>query len=75
MKLREKTTKDMQGHADCQEDESYSDEDELYPSTWVPEIITRGPFLQMEGSSNEPQPASRILKDTSELHPFLFNFF
>lgn len=32
-----------------------SDEDELYPSTWVPEIITRGPVLQREGSVNELQ--------------------
>ena len=61
MKLRDKTTKGTQEDADCQEDESYSDEDELYPSSWVPEIITRGPFLQREGGFSEPQPASRVL--------------
>lgn len=34
-----------QGDADDQEDELYSDEDKLYPSMQVPEIITRGPFI------------------------------
>ena len=69
-KLRDKTAKDTQEEVDCQEDESYSDEDELYPSAWVPEIITKGPFLQREGGFLEPQPASRVLNpDTSSFVP------
>ncbi|CAJ1056507.1 unnamed protein product [Xyrichtys novacula] len=70
MKLRDKTTKDTQGDTDCQEDESYGDEDELYPCSWVPEIITRGPFLQREGGFSEPQPAFRVLNpDTPSFVP------
>ncbi|CAI5680231.1 unnamed protein product [Oreochromis niloticus] len=70
MRLRGKSTKGAQGDTDCQEDESYSNEDELYPNTWVPEIITKSPFLQREGGSNEPQPVSRELNpDTPSFVP------
>lgn len=51
MKLRNKKIKDTQVDADDQEDELYSDEDELYPSMQVPQIITRGPFIQNKGAS------------------------
>lgn len=69
-RLRDKIAKDTQMDADCQEDELFSDEDELYPSTWVPEIITKGPFLQREGGSYEAQPVSRGLNpDTPSFVP------
>lgn len=60
-RLRDKTARNTQEEVDCQEDESCSEEDGLYSSAWVPEIITRGPFLQKEGGSHEPQPAFRVL--------------
>lgn len=61
MRLRDKTTKGTQGDADDQEDELSSDEDDLCPSTQVPDIITRGPFIQRGEYSTEPQPVPRVL--------------
>ena len=69
MKLRKQRTKDTEGD-DCQEDELDSDEDELYLTTQVPEVITRSPFLQTGGDPNEPQPASVVLnRDISPFEP------
>ena len=48
MRLRYKKTTDTQENTDDQGDELYSDENELYPSLQVPEIITRGPFIQRQ---------------------------
>lgn len=38
-RLKDKTTKNTQEDVDCQEDESCSYEDDLYPSAWVPEGV------------------------------------
>lgn len=71
MRLRGEKTENTQGGADCQEDDIYSDdEDVLYPNLWAPEIITRGPFLQRERRFNEPQPPSGVLNpDIPEFVP------
>ncbi|XP_035770170.1 uncharacterized protein LOC118455412 [Neolamprologus brichardi] len=53
-KLRNKAEIEVQS-SDGQEDEVYSDEDEMYPAFVVPEIITRGPFIQTERQVIIPQ--------------------
>lgn len=55
MTLRRKPAEGAQGDANDQEDELESDEDDLYPRSQVPEIITRGPFIYRAGDSIEPQ--------------------
>lgn len=74
MRLREKKTKDTPVDAEDQEDEMYSDEDELYPSTPMPEIITRGPFIQRERDFFGPQTLSSVLTSLMLWHKALQTF-
>lgn len=57
MTLRNREISDTSVDPDGQDSETYSDEDALYPSTLVPEIITRGPFMQTEGQTTEHPPS------------------
>ncbi|CAI5677315.1 unnamed protein product [Oreochromis niloticus] len=60
-KLRNKAEREVQSsdNPDSQEDEVYSDEDEVYPAFVVPEIITRGPFIQTGRQVITPQLSTR----------------
>lgn len=61
MRFRSEQMIDNQEDADGQEDE-LSDEDDLTPNMQVPEIITRGPFIQVETDYTEVQQPSRVLR-------------
>uniref|UniRef100_A0A8C5DDV5 Gypsy retrotransposon integrase-like protein 1 n=1 Tax=Gouania willdenowi TaxID=441366 RepID=A0A8C5DDV5_GOUWI len=55
MRLRKRNAKITQVDEDDEEDEFSSHEDDLYLRTQVPDILTRGPFLQKGGDSSELQ--------------------
>uniref|UniRef100_A0A3B4ZHB9 Gypsy retrotransposon integrase-like protein 1 n=1 Tax=Stegastes partitus TaxID=144197 RepID=A0A3B4ZHB9_9TELE len=71
MKLRNKLTSQTQVDTDIDDEEGmYSDEDELYPNTVIPQIITRGPLVQKETSLVRPQPFP-VVTDTNVMpHTF-----
>lgn len=57
MALRSNQSEGTHGVDSDQESESYSDEEELYPSPSIPEILTRGPFVQeARGPLDFPSP-------------------
>lgn len=70
MRLRRKPAEGAQEDANDQENELESDEDDLYPRSQVPEIITRGPFIYRAGNSIEPQSIKKGLNpDTPAFMP------
>lgn len=57
MRLRHRPARGTQEDTDNLEGklELESDEDDRYPSSQMPEIITRGPFMYRTGDSTDPQ--------------------
>ncbi len=68
IRLRAKRTKDIQEDEEELEDELYSDEDKLYLNMQVPEIITRGPFIERKGGFVNVLPPLQVLAPENSTH-------